>query len=115
MSTISNVPPHFYEISADSRPAAFSTHNGTKPKRELPEPRPMPIIRANMGNDIEARADQLLKDFPEAAGRIVNQPDWWGLHDYFDSFDLWVDGPDFCYWVVVAIARKYSASPSWGA
>ncbi|KAI9055957.1 hypothetical protein LZ554_000891 [Drepanopeziza brunnea f. sp. 'monogermtubi'] len=104
MST-SIVPPHFYQVAANSR-AAFSTHNGTKPKRELPDPLPMPVIRTNIKGDVEARADQLIKDFPGIACRIVDEPDWWGLHDYFDGYDLWIEGPDFCFFVAITIARK---------
>ncbi|KAK6581265.1 hypothetical protein PZA11_005956 [Diplocarpon coronariae] len=100
------VPPHFYQVAAE-RPARFSTKDGKRPKRELVEPKPMPIIRTAMEADVEARANQLMKKFPQIASSIIAPPaTWYNLHDFFDGYDLWVDGPHFCYFVAIRIARK---------
>lgn len=106
--SIDDVPPHFYIVKPASA-AVFSTVNGTKPKRELVEPFPMPVIRSDMESDVDARANQLIKEFPATPLSIMDVSTWWDLHKYFDSHDLWVDGARFCYYVLLAIARKFSS------
>ncbi len=104
--TSSEVSPQFYKVAAEA-PARFSTNNGTKPKRELVEPYPAPIVRTNLEDDVEKRALELLKDFPWSAGIYVPPVDWYQLHEFFDGHDLWVEGASFCFYVMIRIVGMY--------
>ncbi|KAG4439291.1 hypothetical protein IFR05_005224 [Cadophora sp. M221] len=95
----------FYILDPQS-PARFSTHYGARAKRELVEPFPATITRTNMENDVEVRATQLMKQFLDAKNILFVPKNWYILHEFFDGHDLWIEGAEFCYWVILAICRK---------
>lgn len=103
---------HEFYILHPTAEAIFSTNNGVRPKRQLAKPFPATVIRTNVGDDVEARATQLIEMFPEEAEKMHPLPDnpdsWYILHKYFDGHDLWIDGAKFCYYVLHAICRKCS-------
>ncbi|PVH88826.1 hypothetical protein DL98DRAFT_580377 [Cadophora sp. DSE1049] len=87
-------------------PAVFSTKNGTRAKRKLVHPFPAPIIRTDLLGDVDIRSNQLLEEFPEARNIFEVPNDWFMLHRFFDGHDIWVEGANFCYYVILAICRK---------
>ena len=107
--TDAKLPAYFYNVPDTAR-SIFSTILGSKPKRKLQHPRPLPIIRSSMKGDIEPKALQLAKDFPEAVRNITIAPRRWEeLYDYFDAVDLWVEGPSFLFYVIHKLAITNAA------
>ncbi|KAK0110675.1 hypothetical protein ONS96_002277 [Cadophora gregata f. sp. sojae] len=95
----------FYNCRPEA-PAIFSTRYGTRAKRRLVQPYPAPIIRTNALGDVAIKSNQLLEEFPDAQN-FLNVPfDWLILHDFFDGYDLWVEGATFCFHVMLAICGK---------
>src|SRR4051812_29888746 len=105
-SSSTDVTLDFYILDPQA-PAIFSTNNGARPKRELVKPFPSPIIRTDMASDVEVRATQLIEAFPEVKSLKGVPTNWYILHRFFDGHDLWVEGAKFCYWVILAISRKF--------
>lgn len=105
----SSIPRAFYH-TPENAAAAFSTHCGRVPKRQLVEPSPPPIIRSNLVLDVQKKAHSLMMQFPELARTVVpidphkRQSDWYHLYKYFDAVDLWIEGVFFCYYVIHRIA-----------
>jgi hypothetical protein len=63
------MPENFYHLKPSAL-AQFSTLMGTKPKRDVPDPKPASIARANPDTEIQRKADELRREFPELAAAI---------------------------------------------
>jgi hypothetical protein len=81
---------------------AFSTQQGRYPTRQLStdQPYPLPVMRTNMNLDIQKKALQLVKQFPELTRAITPLNDWYHLYRYWDAVDLWIEGAAFCFFVI---------------
>jgi len=96
-----DLPPHV--------PCVFSTCGGTRPKRVLSEPFPAIVIRSTYPTasddlQIRLRAQSLLREFPRICQQIRKTPDTWlDLYEYFDGVDLFVEGPQFLWYVIQKI------------
>ncbi|CZS89486.1 uncharacterized protein RAG0_00863 [Rhynchosporium agropyri] len=107
-----SMPPASNEVTMDfyypppHTPAIFSTKYCTRHKRELVAPFPTAVVRSNMKDDVEARASQLIEEFPFAREIVDVSGDWYDLHQFFDGYDLWVEGARFCYMVMFVLCRK---------
>lgn len=102
----------FY-ICRPEAPALFSTKFGTRAKRKLVQPYPATIIRTDLPGDVDIRSNQLLEEFAESRDIFEVPPGWFMLHDFFDGYDIWVEGAQFCYYVIHAICREsYPPTPS---
>ncbi len=99
---IGGMPQSFWR-TPDNAAAAFSTQLGRYPKRQLPDPLPPPIARSNMNWDIQKKAQNLVRQFPELARGITPIHEWYHLYKYFDAHDLWVEGAAFCFFVIYRI------------
>ncbi|KAL2068961.1 hypothetical protein VTL71DRAFT_15299 [Oculimacula yallundae] len=105
-SSLDGIPMGLF-YPPDHAPAFFSTRYNNRPKRLLVAPFPAPVIRSNLEGDIEARATQLIEEFFPASQRITTEPpNLWHLHEYFDGYDLWVEGAEFCFQVMIAICNQ---------
>ena len=93
-----DLPPH--------APSVFSTCGGTRPKRVLSEPFPAIVIRSTYPTasddfQIRLRAQSLLREFPRICRQIRKVPNTWhDLYEYFDGVDLFVEGPQFLWYVI---------------
>ena len=101
----------FYNCRPEA-PALFSTKFGTRAKRNLIQPYPATIIRTDLPGDVDIRSNQLLEEFAESRDIFEVPHSWFMLHDFFDGYDIWVEGAQFCYYVIHAICRKsYPSTP----
>jgi len=99
---IGGMPLSFWR-TPDNAVSAFSTHLGLYPKRQLPElpdQFPPPVVRSNLNQDVQKKAQSLAKQFPELARGITPINDWYHLYKYFDAVDLWIEGAAICFFVI---------------
>ncbi|KAF4634338.1 hypothetical protein G7Y89_g3772 [Cudoniella acicularis] len=99
------MPRTFYQVPPYAA-AVFSTKNGTRPKRILEEPYPLLIARSNLEKEVTDKAEILREQFPTVVRSIVQPKKWEDLYQFFDGYDLWVESPSFCFYVIDVIARK---------
>jgi hypothetical protein len=98
--------PLFYYDLPPQAPSVFSTCGGTRPKRVLSEPYPAIVIRSTYPSatddlQIRLRAQSLLTEFPRICRQIRETPNnWHDLYKYFDGVDLFVEGPQFLWYVI---------------
>jgi hypothetical protein len=57
-------------------------------------------MRTNLNHDVQKKAAQLARQFPELARGITPITDWYHLYRYWDAVDLWIEGAAFCYFVI---------------
>jgi hypothetical protein len=105
MAANQDFPLFYYDLPTQA-PSVFSTCGGTRPKRALSEPYPAIVIRSTYPtatNDfqIRLRAHSLLTEFPRICRQIRETPNnWHDLYKYFDGVDLFVEGPQFLWYVI---------------
>lgn len=90
----------------ESAPAFFSTNNGKNPKRVLTRPLPSPIARSQLHTDVALAAVDLRDRFPTIVRDIKKLSNWRDLYNFWDGYDLWVQGAPFCWWVIEQIVKK---------
>jgi hypothetical protein len=101
---VPTMPLRFYDLP-DSALALFSTRNSTRPKRALKAPYPVRTIRDTPHVDISQRESLLRLDFPTIVRSVVAPKKWEDVWQYFDAYDLWIDGPQFCFYVLAHMAK----------
>lgn len=94
-----------YPPPAKKMQAIFSTRLRTLPVRYLPEVIIPVVIRTNFWADVFFVAEYFSAEFPEAVTNIDFMPiSWESLYEYFDPYDIWVQGAEFLYHVVHHLA-----------
>jgi hypothetical protein len=95
----------------------FSTQNGQRQLRELQTPKPLAIIRTDFSGEVIRKARSLSRKYPGVVYHLqnaVNQDKGEVKGDilstYFDAVDLWVEGWEFCYYVLDEIANGENRS-----
>ncbi|KAG9239496.1 hypothetical protein BJ875DRAFT_538715 [Amylocarpus encephaloides] len=99
------MPMSFFDIP-DSAPAHFSTHRGQLEKRVLPLPLPVSLVRSNILHDVKWKVQHIRDEYPTIASSITEPAKWEDLYQYFDGFDLYVQGASFCYYVVQTLGQQ---------
>ena len=121
------MPKDFYHLKAEA-PAQFSTFMGKEPKREVPNPKPAPIVRANLDIEIQRKADSYRLNFPDVANAVTTPTSmyldfrflsndsrlrfvaaWYDLHLYFDGHDLYLEGAAFLFFVLNHMSNENTA------
>jgi hypothetical protein len=68
--------------------------------------RPCPIIRSDIGKDVRERVAALEQQYPDFV-RLIKEPRGYrDLYEYFDGYDLYVEGVLFCWHVIATIGNK---------
>lgn len=94
------------KAKSSTAPATFSTKCGTRAKRPLPTPPPVPILRSNISEAVSARAEALETEFPKFIRSVDPPRSWEDLYRYFDAYDLYLEGVDFCFHVITQIGKR---------
>lgn len=85
--------------------ATFSTRLGTLSVRYLPEVIIPVVVRTDFWADVVFVAEHYSTEFAEAVTNIDFMPtSWESLYEYFDPYDLWVQGAEFLYHVMHRLA-----------
>lgn len=98
----------FYDRASRGN-AKFCTQMGHSPRRSIlqsVEERPFPVVRTDPGRDVWKMVTVLEKQYPNYVRRIEHPRTYMDLYEYFDGYDLWVNGVLFCWHVISTIARK---------
>jgi hypothetical protein len=99
------LPKDFFKLPANAK-ALFSTNRQKRAKRDLPDPAPAPIVRSNPLNDVYEKANGLWDKYYDEIYELKQPTSWFDLHQFFDAVDLYTDGPDFCYMLIVHLAER---------
>jgi hypothetical protein len=98
----------FYEMAGYGA-ARFSTHMGHSARRSIPrsaDDRPCPIARSDPCKGVREKVETLEKQYPDFVRRIKEPRAYRDLYEYFDGYDLWVEGVQFCWHVIATIGNK---------
>lgn len=96
----------YYTVPNPKLLAGFSTDWGRRPKRLLRGDKPARVLRSNIWFDITIKANKLGQKYPEKVREIKHVVEWVDLHEYFDPYDLYTEGPTFCGHVINELARR---------
>jgi len=97
----------FYELALG--PARFSTDMGQLPRRSIPRftgDRPCPIIHSDISRDVREKIVALRQKYPTFVRLIKEPKSYRNLYEYFDGYDLWVEGVVFCWHVIATIGNQ---------
>ncbi|KAL3425490.1 hypothetical protein PVAG01_02281 [Phlyctema vagabunda] len=97
-------PRSFYEVPYYSK-AMISTCLGQHAKRQLVEPFPAQVTHSDYHADVIEMAYQLRCQHPKLLSSIKTPRSWNDLYEYYDSVDLWTQGPRFLMCVLDYIER----------
>lgn len=97
-----HVPPNI--------PAFFSTHFGSRPVRPKPAADVKTFTRPADEETVLAKTMELHVAFPEFTSSISSPPtSWFDLFQYFDPYEIWVEGAAFLFYVIQQIAMQNRA------
>lgn len=99
------LPDSFYSNGeAHKSEAKFSTNNGQQEFRGAQNPPPPMIARSDLIAEIIRMEAKLRAQFPEVARLAKNITRWYDLFDYFDAYDIQLEGPEFLFAVLSHMA-----------
>ncbi|KFY13711.1 hypothetical protein V492_03086 [Pseudogymnoascus sp. VKM F-4246] len=99
------VSPELFTNFPPNAPAFFSTNDGSRGVRLVPQPAPQYAVRTNGPNDIDDRAKFYRDKYPQFVHSIQSLPiAWEDLYTYFDPLDIWMEGAGFCFHVIHRVA-----------
>ena len=89
----------------DKMPAIFSTRIGKLPVRYIPQGPPPVVVRSDLYRDVFYTAEKYIAEHPEAVSKIEFWPtSYESLHEYFDPYDIWMQGAQFLFLVIHRLA-----------
>lgn len=85
----------------------FSTSFGSRSRRGAPQTGGLVVIRSDMHADAVQSASQYRLTWPAECKKIDNRAE---LRDYFDEYDIHMQGPEFLVAVLRILARQNQES-----